>query len=180
MSAELIHRRRCECRRDVMRGLQTIVTCVRMGTRYARGRTSGTPRGIMSRSYALRRAAARPRCGDVVQRARGWSRGDLVVERCFSSQWFMLAAARAACKRPYGKYGAADPMRAVEGRDQRTFAINGRSQVGPEEEQTAAKLCSAATEGPVKPDLLQRRSARLLQATLLPLPGVCAATLLSF
>jgi hypothetical protein len=33
MSAGLIHRRRCECRRDVMRGLQTIVTCVRMGRR---------------------------------------------------------------------------------------------------------------------------------------------------
>jgi hypothetical protein len=26
-----------------------------------------------------------------------------VVERCFSSLWFMLAAARAARKRPYGK-----------------------------------------------------------------------------
>ena len=33
--------RRCECRRDVMRGLQTIVTCVRISTPYApRGRVS--------------------------------------------------------------------------------------------------------------------------------------------
>jgi hypothetical protein len=37
MSAGLIHLRRCECRRDVMRGLQTTVTWVRKGTRYAPG-----------------------------------------------------------------------------------------------------------------------------------------------
>ena len=30
-----------------------------------------------------------------------------VGERCFSSHWFMLTAARAAYKRPYGKYGLA-------------------------------------------------------------------------
>jgi hypothetical protein len=42
-----------------------------------------------------------------------------VVERCFSPQWFMLAAARAACKRPYGKYCAplANSERARTGED---------------------------------------------------------------
>jgi hypothetical protein len=67
MSAELIHRRRCECRRDVMRGLQTIVTCVRMGTRYA-------PLGRVSQRRPLafaRGANARPSgC-----RTRGSARG---------------------------------------------------------------------------------------------------------
>jgi hypothetical protein len=93
MSAELIHRRRCECRRDVMRGLQTIVTSVRMGTRYA-------PRGRVSQRRPLasvRGANARPSGCRTRGSAREWSRGDLVVERCFSSQWFMLAGARVAC-----------------------------------------------------------------------------------